>query len=348
MHSDFVSYFADPDTHVPLTLDITSGSGDMIESGFFVNESTGRRYPIVNGIPRFVDYEEETYARSYGYQWHKWPRVQFESENVGKPMEGHTRRMWERIVGFHERKLDLAGKTVLDIGCGPGRFIDVARSKGAKVIGLDYSGAVEVAHGIFGENPGVCICQSDALKLPFRTNSVDGAFAVGVLHHTPDPEKAVPEAYRVLQYDGWFAVNVYGKDGYYDFPSVQAWRRFFNLLWPVFKHYPPLLYTYFTNYAFRPIALAVPTLGKAVRLFFPFVKLPDLQWSLLDTFDSITPSYQSAHESYEVFNWLKKAGFKDIEPSNWGFCAFTGFKAENVGSSQSLHDLPPEKLKNVF
>ncbi|MGO9120627.1 MAG: methyltransferase domain-containing protein [Desulfomonilaceae bacterium] len=326
MHLQFLSYFVEPGTNQPLSLEIDSGSGDIVESGFLVNKSNLRRYPIIRGIPRFVDYQENNYAKSFGYQWHRWPKVQFESENLGKPMEGHTRGMWERIVSFHDKKLNLVGKTVVDIGCGPGRFVDVARSKGAKVIGIDYSGAVEVAARNFRDDPDVCICQADALRLPLKSNSVDGAFSIGVLHHTPDPKQGVREAHRIVHPEGWFAVSVYPKGGYYDFPSVQMWRKLFNVLWPFLKYYPPLIYTYFTNCVFRPVAVAIPPLGKAIRLFFPFVKLPDFQWSLLDTFDSLTPSHQSAHDTYEVFCWLKEAGFKDIEPSNWGFCSFVGFK----------------------
>jgi len=117
-----------------------------------------------------------------------------------------------------------------------------------------------------------------------------------------DPCKGVKEAYRVISERGWFAISVYGKSLYYDFPTVQAWRKLFKFLWPVLGHYPPLIYTYFTIYALRPIALLFPVLGKAIRLFLPFVNLPDIRWSLLDTFDSLTPTYQSAHESYEVSN----------------------------------------------
>lgn len=49
----------------------------------------------------------------------------------------------------------------------------------------------------------------------------------------------------------------------------------------------------------------------------------------LDTFDSITPGFQSAHESYEVFQWFKKAGLIEIEPSNWGFTSYHGLKPGN-------------------
>ena len=172
----------------------------------------------------------------------------------------------------------------------------------------------------------VCICQADALKLPLRTESIDGAFTIGVLHHTPDPKEGIEEVYRILKSNGWFAISVYGKGGYYDFYTVQLWRRLFKQSQPMFGYYLPLLYTYFTNYLFRPIALAAPRLGKAIWVFFPFVKLPDPDWSLLDTFDSVTPSYQSAHECYEVFSWLKNAGFHNIWPSDWSFTSFSATK----------------------
>jgi SAM-dependent methyltransferase len=194
------------------------------------------------------------------------------------------------------------------------------------VIGIDYSNAVEVAKKNFENDPNVCICQADALNLPLKPDIVDGAFTIGVLHHTPNPEQGINQAWRVLRGGGWFAVHVYGKGGYYDFPTVQLWRRLFKSAEPFFGYYPPLFYTYFTVLLFRPLGLLIPPLGKAIKILFPFVKFPDLNWSLLDTFDSVTPSYQSAHESYEVFSWLKKAGFQDIEPTNWGFTSYNAIK----------------------
>ena len=73
----------------------------------------------------------------------------------------------------------------------------------------------------------------------------------------------------------------------------------------------------------------MPLAGKAVRGMFPFANLPDRRWSLLDTFDSVTPAYQSAHFSYEVFTWLKQAGFSNIDPTNWGFTSFRAVKHED-------------------
>lgn len=332
MHHSFLKFLADPESLEPLTLEATEADGGFVESGFLRSSVTA--YPIVRGIPRFVGHAPANYSRSFGYQWHRWPRLQFESENIGKPMEGHTRAMWQRITGVDGGPSSLQGTTVIDIGCGPGRFVDVARSKGAHVIGIDYSDAVEGAERNFKRDPNVCVCQADAMKLPLRRSSIDGAFSIGVLHHTPNPAAGIAQAHAALKDNGWFAVSVYGKGGYYDFPSVQFWRRAFKALWPVCGHIPPLIYAHLTVGLFRPLARRLPPLGTAIKGVFPFINLSDRRWSVLDTFDSVTPSYQSAHESYEVFDWLRTAGFGQVEPTNWGFTSYRGIKiAVAAGSS---------------
>ena len=56
-----------------------------------------------------------------------------------------------------------------------------------RVFALDYSTAIDVAKSnleeLHGDNLGVCFVQADALALPFKQNSFDKAFSIGVLHH---------------------------------------------------------------------------------------------------------------------------------------------------------------------
>lgn len=319
MHRDFTQYFADPVTKEPLHLTIArERHGRVIEGAF---ESSIARYPIVNGIPRFVDPQATQYASSFGYQWTRWPRLQFESENAGKVMEGYTRRMWEAITGMTGPAA--ADQVVLDIGCGPGRFVDVARAKGARVIGIDYSGAVEPAARSFAHDPGVCICQGDALHLPIRSASMDGIFTIGALHHTPDPACGVREAAAALAPDGWFAISVYSAGGFYNTRMVQAWRRLFVRLWPYAGHVPPLVYAHLVVRAARVLRYLPPT-DRVLNALCPSKHLADIDWSVLDTFDSVTPSHQSAHTCHEVFTWLKRAGLHDIEPTTWAPTSFRG------------------------
>jgi SAM-dependent methyltransferase len=321
MHLDFASYFVDPLTHAPLVLDVERERNGHVLDGQFISSTA--HYPIVDGIPRFVDPRQRAYAESFGYQWTRWPQVQFESQNQGKPMEGYTRRMWETITGISGALTE--DSVVLDIGCGPGRFTDVARRKGARVIALDYSRAVDVAASQFADDPGVCLCQADALNLPIRTGSISGVFSIGVLHHTPQPAHGVEEAARVVAPGGWLAIAVYGKGGCYDARNVNAWRRTFARLWPVCGHYPPLVYTYATVYLHR-LLRPLRVVDRPMNLLFPSRDLPDLTWSLVDTFDSVTPSYQSAHDSQEVLGWLQHAGLADIETTRWGPTSFHAVK----------------------
>jgi uncharacterized protein YbaR (Trm112 family) len=115
----------DPHTREELALEGAVVAGDEIVSGSL--RSACRTYPIIRGIPRFV--HDERYSDNFGYQWSRWVRVQFEDQNVGGPMQGHTTRMFTEITWFSPERL--RGKTLLDVGCGPGRFTDVALAMGA-------------------------------------------------------------------------------------------------------------------------------------------------------------------------------------------------------------------------
>ncbi|TWW09966.1 hypothetical protein E3A20_09050 [Planctomyces bekefii] len=326
MHIKFIDYLCDPITKEKLDIDLSRSKVEngICKEGFLYSNSNS--YPIKKGVVRFVD--NYNYSESFGWQWNYWSRVQFDSENINKPMHGHTTKMWESITDFKNKGInDLNSKVVLDVGCGPGRFIEVVRNKGALVIGLDYSMAVDAAYRNFENDENVCIIQGDAMNLPVKANSIDIAFSIGVLHHTPNPSNGVQEVYKVLKPNGgWFALSVYGSGGYYDFPSVQFWRKVFAFTWKYLGQWPPLIYTYFVITVFRPFAKLSRNLGRVIRLFFPFINLPDKDWSLLDTFDSVTPSYQSAHGSYEIYCWFKAIGYNNIEPTNWGNTSYCGSK----------------------
>ena len=79
---------------------------------------------------------------------------------------------------------------------------------------------------------------------------------------------------------------------------------------------------YLAIYLLKPIYRNSRFLKRRLIKYFPFVDLPDKNWSILDTFDSITPSYASTHENYEVRDWLKKIGFTKILNTKWGKTTF--------------------------
>lgn len=320
MQINHLQLLCDPLTREPLSLiDEVIVDGEII-SGTLVGS---KRYPITNGIPRFVS--DEGYSRNFGYQWNKWARVQFEDQNIGRPMEGYTKNMFDEITDGEFQ--DLSSKLVLDMGCGPGRFSDLVLSRGGSVIALDYSSAIDAARLNFKDyKTRTLLIQGDALMLPIRTDSVDAVFSIGVLHHTPEPKSGVTEAYRVLRNGGSFALAVYGRRGYYAFPVVNAWRTLFNYLRPISGNTPALIYSHIVARIAFVLGSVWPPLSLPFRAVFSSVYLPDLRWAILDTFDSITPSYQSSHEFRQVYEWFNDAKFKEIKPGRWHPTNCIGFK----------------------
>lgn len=324
MQKHFLKYLIDPKTGEELTIESTLEAKDNVIEGFLVSKSN--KYPIVRGVPRFAGYNDDAnYTKSFGYQWNKWSQIQFDSKNIGKPYEGFSLDMLNRITGI---KSDFTNKVIVDFGCGPGRFLETIRDKKGIAIGIDLSDAVEASGDIFKNDPNVLVCQADILNSPIKTGSADGVFSIGVLHHTIDAEKGFGELVRVTKDGGWVSASVYGTSGYYDNFIVNVWRKIFKFLWPVFKQYPPLIYTYVVVYI-STLIYKIPILRTLVRpflSFFPSLILKDIKWSILNTFDSITPSNQYGFTTFQVFQWFKKANLKNIEPSEWAGSSFTAIK----------------------
>jgi SAM-dependent methyltransferase len=329
MHRKFLSMLCCPKTGESLRLE-----GAKEEANGFVTEGTlmtdsGNRYPIARGIPRFV--EAERYAGSFGFEWNRWPRLQFESENVGRPMAGWTTRMWERITEATEE--EIRGKHVVEFGCGPGRFLDVVRRKGGMAIGIDLSLAVEAARTNFGEEENVLIVQGDLANAPFRKGAFDGGYSIGVLHHTPDPLKGLLGLVESVREGGWVACCVYPKGELYDFRSTARFRKWHHRVKGRFGYRPAMAYSHFSAYVLSPFFRAgrkVPGLrglcGWLERNWLVVVPLPDRRWSVLDTFDAITPAMASTHTREEVESWMKAAGCLHIRHTDWGSTSVRGVR----------------------
>ena len=73
MNPEFVTLLCCPETRQPLRLEIHEANALSMEITGVLSMAEGRKYPIVRGIPRFVD--EERYSGSFGFEWSRWPRV---------------------------------------------------------------------------------------------------------------------------------------------------------------------------------------------------------------------------------------------------------------------------------
>src|SRR3954454_10996563 len=79
-------------------------------------EGCGSSYPVVGGIPRFAG---EAYAASFGRQWNRY--------DVARDEEDHATFLVKTGIDPGT----LAGRLVLDAGCGGGRYARLLGRHGA-------------------------------------------------------------------------------------------------------------------------------------------------------------------------------------------------------------------------
>jgi SAM-dependent methyltransferase len=99
---------------------------------------------------------------------------------------------------------DIKGKTVLEYGCGDGRYTVLLAERGAKVIALDISAPLlALARKRLEINgcEGVELMLGSAHALPLPDESVDIIFGMAILHHL-DLKLASREVQRVLRKGG--------------------------------------------------------------------------------------------------------------------------------------------------
>jgi SAM-dependent methyltransferase len=265
--------------------------------------SCGKQYPAVGGMVRFVD--AENYAGSFGFQWKFYTRTQMDDATSHRSEVSFRER-----TGFSPE--DLAGKLVLDVGCGVGRFAEVATRWGARVVGIDLSLASEVAAENLADRDAA-IFQADVFQLPFAEGSFDFIYSIGVLHHTPSCEQAVKVLPKLLKPGGRIAVWLYS--------SYNPWYRMSDVYRKVTRRMQPKLLhklcygvipLYGVHQVLRKIPLVGRTMSSGLAWMIPMSFNKDAQWRVLDTFDWYSPWYQSKHSYEEVFRWFESCGLEDL------------------------------------
>lgn len=114
----------------------------------------------------------------------------------------------EFLDALEGRHTDNAEVTVLDVGCGPGRDVDVFADAGFSVTGFDVTQSFLCeASDRIGDATFV---RGDMRDLPFQDASFDGLWACASFHHVPREEApaTLREYRRILEPDGYLEISV--------------------------------------------------------------------------------------------------------------------------------------------
>jgi ubiquinone/menaquinone biosynthesis C-methylase UbiE len=93
---------------------------------------------------------------------------------------------------------EIAGRTVLDVGGGPGYFANAFRDGGASYVPVEYMWSETTARG---EADRAAVI-GDGMHLPIRSESVDICYSSNTLEHVRDPRRMLAELVRVTSPGG--------------------------------------------------------------------------------------------------------------------------------------------------
>lgn len=248
---------------------------------------------VVHDIPRFVSDE---YATNFGLQWRTFATVQLDSRNGTNLSKGRL----ERCLGTSIN--ELKGLNVLEAGCGAARFTEHLVGAGANVHCIDLSSAVDANKEIIGDASNYQIAQASIYDIPYQNNMFDVVICLGVVQHTPNPEKTIFSLWEKVKPGGKLVIDHYrvGLKGILRMSNI--YRRYILRMQPeralsvtgrMVERWFPL------HWAFKERVLFQHALGMISPVTFYFFKnYPHLtkdyylQLAKLDTHDYLTDYYK--------------------------------------------------------
>lgn len=315
MKKDHLKYLVCPDCKTDLNLHLVNNFvNNSVESGVLQCSNCKSKYDIVRHIPRFVS--SDNYAKGFGLEWNKHARTQYDSYSGANVSEKRffQETKWQR---------DLSGQIILEVGSGSGRFTEQVASTGAMVVSMDYSDAVNANYASNGTRDNVLIVQADLYRMPFLKGFFDKLFCIGVLQHTPDVRKSFMQLSRYIKKGGDLAIDVYCKRNFFlQLLVSKYWVRPFTK-----RLNPEILYKIVSRYVtlMWPVAKIVNKLPYGRHLNLNLLLIVDYrgvydlkdkilkEWAILDTFDMLSPAYDSPQTIEEVKQWFHDAHMDNID-----------------------------------
>jgi 2-polyprenyl-3-methyl-5-hydroxy-6-metoxy-1,4-benzoquinol methylase len=267
----------------------------------FLCTEAGVCYPVINGIPRFV--ELDNYANAFGLQWKSFAKIQLDSYNGCSISK-------DRLVRCLGKPLsEIKNKSILEVGCGAGRFTEHLVNSGALVHSVDLSVAVEVNKDNIGDRPNYKIAQADVYHLPFPENSFDIVLCLGVIQHTPSPEKTIMELWKMVKPGGTLIIDHYSFDWMYVMKPILLYRFFLKRMNPlkakkvvenIVSFFFPLHWKYRNNRIITAILNRISPCYVYIKTFPEMGYDFHYNFTRLDTFDGLTDYYKHLRSKAQI------------------------------------------------
>jgi len=252
--------------------------------------------------------KEDILVKNFGKQWNTYRNVQIDSINNFKISKDFLQNL------IFDKVSNLRNKTILEIGCGAGRFTEYLSQYSKFVVSVDLSDAIFC--NISKNKKNVFLYKANFLTL-IPNVKFDVVICRGVLQHTFDPLKSILKLYDFVNIDGEVCFDIYKmpKLGYFH-PKYFLWRPFFQTF---------ISYNSLEKFLKKRIKLLLKIKKKIDKIFMNYkffsdsiipvwdyhniLKLNDKQmenFAILDTLDGIYAKYDKPKSYETIIKFLTK------------------------------------------
>ncbi len=145
-------------------------------------------------------------------------------DNIDKAVVESFGEEWLRFQYFTDEMIDMWAQDyfdivdekviskesyVLDIGCGTGRWSKYLSSKVKFIEAIDPSDSIAAADNLLKNIDNVRLTKAGIESIPFDDESFDFVMCIGVLHHTPNPQKSMIDCVKKVKKGGHFYCYLY-------------------------------------------------------------------------------------------------------------------------------------------
>ncbi len=332
MTEELLGYLRCPVTREPLKMQVIDTGKKMYDGvekeivRHALLRSSDCLYPVIDGIPRltveaFIDYETflAKYADDYSavkqnmhskYEGllkfvlkknrrtkksfsQEWGLFNYEEDKV---WDADTEGMLKRFLQENdETKESLAGKLILDAGCGNGLLNQSVAACGATIIGMDFSQSIERA---FEKNnrSGAMFIQGDVQFPPIAFSVCDIVHSSGVLICTTNSELTFSCLEPCVKPGGKISVWLYH-------PVKGFIHNLFNFL----REYTSKLPLKFQYYLYSVTLLPISYIIKRAK-----GNKQNRREMMIDILDWFSPEFRWEHAHDEAGIWYTKRGYSRV------------------------------------
>jgi ubiquinone/menaquinone biosynthesis C-methylase UbiE len=264
----------------------------------------------------------------FGYEWSTFDQSSLNKDELERLFLGYFEIFpWKTLpknsVGF-------------DLGCGSGRWAKFVADKVGLLHCIDPSeAALQVAKKNLADKSNCQFYLASVDNLPLSDNSMDFGYALGVLHHIPDPLDGIKSCVRKLKPGAPFLVYLY-----YAFDNRPLWFRFIWKLSDILRRViskSPYFFRYWITQAIAVIvyyplarfALFLEKLGLNVELI-PLSSYRDLSFYTMrtDALDRFGTRLEHRFTAREIKEMMEQAGLEEIAFSDSYYWCAVGYKTK--------------------